>query len=78
MTATPATLRPLDRAAFALGTALVTWSRHNAQRNAARIASRRLPSGHEARELHELRRAAALGRTQIEASRDLGINQLLS
>lgn len=88
LTLTPAeraSLGPIERAALAIGTGLVAWSRHAARRSAAREAARvaliaaagDAPDlDHSRRELHSLRRAALCERAFIEATRDLGINQL--
>lgn len=55
----------LDRAALAIGTALVTWSRRR---------SNRAPIGHEEQYLNELRRRDV---ELITARRDLGASGLL-
>ena len=66
---------PVDRAAFALGNALVTWSRRRAQhRTQVRTARRAaLP---DARELHALRLEAQRVRSAHEAARDRAPHQL--
>jgi hypothetical protein len=88
LTLTPAeraSLGPIERAALAIGTGLVAWSRHAARRSAAREAARAALSGSSPhasdldsrqRELHSLQRAALCERALIEATRDLGITQL--
>jgi uncharacterized protein (DUF1501 family) len=82
ITLTPAeraALGPIERAALAVGTALVAWSRHAARRAAARAAVRTVAHDistdidsqeHELREQHELRRAALRDHASIEAARD--------
>ena len=89
LTLTPAeraSLGPLERAALAIGTGLVAWSRRAGQRASARAAARAarvtivsdssLDLDSRRRELHSLRRVALNERAAIEAARDLGINQL--
>ena len=89
LTLTPAeraSLGPIERAALAIGTGLVAWSRRAAQRDAARAAARAAQLtvstssssdlDSRRRELHSLRRAALRDRAAIEAARDLGVNQL--
>jgi hypothetical protein len=93
LTLTPAeraSLGPIERAALAIGTGLVAWSRRAAQRGAARAAARSAALANlvdisansspdldsRRRELHSLRRAALHERAAIETARDLGINQL--
>lgn len=70
-----ASLGPVERAALAIGTALIAWSRHAARRAAARSASRCVASDIE-RERHVLRRAAARDVETIEANRDLGADRI--
>ena len=93
LTLTPAeraSLGPIERAALAIGTGLVAWSRRAAQRGADRAAARSaalaarvdslagssLELDSRRRELHSLQRAALRERAAIETARDLGVNQL--
>jgi CHAD domain-containing protein len=66
---------PVDRAAFALGSALVAWSRRRARRRTQTRAAQRsaLP---DARELHALRLEAQRVRSAQEAARDRAPHQL--
>jgi enoyl-CoA hydratase/carnithine racemase len=79
LTLTPserAALGPVERAALAVGTALVAWSRNAARRAAARSIARGFSAHGDVRELHALRRDALEDTARIEAARDLGIHQL--